>query len=82
MQILSSQKRDAPHYVWKYFAVTDHAHAKKSTAKSEVHVSCDKMQQSRGIAHILGCPVLGQHKAGRHSCIVINKNDDEEYYLA
>ena len=40
-----------------------------------------KCSASRAIAHILGRPVWGQHKAGIYPCIVINKNDDSGYDL-
>ena len=57
---------DAPHYVWQYFAITHHADMKKGTAKNAVHMFVTICSTSRAIAHILGSPVLGQHKAGTH----------------
>ena len=34
--------RDAPHYVWQYFATTNHTDAKKSGAKNAICAFCDK----------------------------------------
>ena len=77
-------QNDAPHYdVWQYFAVTNHADAKKGWAKNGICIFCDKsfgiFSTSRAAAHIVGCPNLGQLKEGIHPCIVINKTvaDDD-----
>ncbi len=32
---------------------------------------------TRASAHILGCPVMGQQKAGIHPCLAIHKKDDD-----
>ena len=61
---------DEQHYVWQYFAITNHTDAKKSRAENAICVFCNKnfsaCSTSRAAAHILGRPVLGQIKAGIH----------------
>ena len=72
---------DAQHYVWQYFAITNHTDTMIGAAKNAICVFCNKSFSfscmSRAAAHILGCPVLGQIKAGIHPRIVINKKDDD-----
>ena len=59
---------DAPHFVWQYFAITNHTDAKKGGAKNAICAFCDKSSSgcstSRAVAHILLHPALGQIKVG------------------
>ena len=59
---------DAPHFVWQYFAITNHIDAKKGWAKNAICAFCDKSfsgcSKSRAAAHTLGRPALGQIKVG------------------
>ena len=74
------EKSEVAYFVWQYFAVTNNTNARKGGAKNTVCMFCDKSfsgcSTSRAAAHILGCPVLAQEKAGIRPCIAICKKDD------
>ena len=69
------------HYVWQYFTVENHTEAKKGGSKNALCMFCDKVfsgcSTARAAAHLLGRPVMGQHKAGIQACVAINKKDDD-----
>ena len=46
------------HYVWQYFADTNHVEAKKWAAKSAMCIFCDKMQHFQGSSKDLRAPCL------------------------
>jgi len=45
---------DAPHYVWQYFAITNHTDAKKGWAKNAICEFCDK--SFSGCSYIAASP--------------------------
>ena len=69
------------HYVWQYFTVENHTEAKKGGSKNALCMFCDKVfsgcSTARAAAHLLGRPVMSQHKAGIQACVEINKKDDD-----
>ena len=76
MMALSS-RQIGHHTISDNITASIHQKLKKGGAKVADCKFCDKTFSgcctTRATAHILGCPVLGQTKAGIQSCIAINK---------